>query len=293
MITTARIEQELRGVDGLDWITCLRAPAIRELAEAQLIQPSLFDERDLAEIQAPDYPGERLVACRNPFLMDERRRKRDELIAATERDLDLIVAATRRAKRPLRGAAQIALRIGRVAQRRKVAKYFDWQITDTSFSYQRNQAAFAVDAGIDGIYVVRTSVGAERSSEDVVRAYKGLAPPRRIFDVAERAFRSLKTVDLKVRPIHHRLAKRVRAHVFLCMLAYYVEWVAAATARRWPRCCSTTTTALRPSRSPRRPARWSHRPSAPPRPKPRLTNSAPPLTSRSIAFRRCCATWRR
>ena len=218
MITEARIEEELRGHEGLDWITALRAPAIRRLAEQGMIQMSLFDQRDLMEITSPDYPGERLMACRNPMLAEERKRARAELIAATEKELNVIAGATRRAKRPLRGAAQIGLRVGKVLNRCKVGKYFQLEMTDTSFSYARAGAAIAVDEAIDGIYVIRTSVPARTlDAQGIVRAYKGLS-------VAERAFRSYKTVDLKVRPIHHRLAERVRAHVFLCMLAYYVEW---------------------------------------------------------------------
>jgi len=218
MITEARIEEELRGSEGLDWITALRAPAIRKLAEQGTIQMSLFDQRDLAEISSPDYPGERLVACRNPLLAEERKRTRTELVEATEKKLNAIVAATQRAKRPLRGAAAIGLRVGRVLNRFKVGKYFTPQITESLFSYVRNVQAIAADEAIDGIYVIRTSVEKTTlNSENTVRAYKGLS-------VAERAFRSYKTVDLKVRPIHHHLEDRVRAHVFLCMLAYYVEW---------------------------------------------------------------------
>jgi hypothetical protein len=218
MLTNARIEQELRGTEGLDGISALRAPAIRKLAEQGTIQMSLFDQRDLAEISSPDYPGERLVACRNPLLADERKRTRAELIETTQKQLNVIGAATQRAKRPLRGAAEIGLRVGKVWNRFKVGKYFVPTITETAFTFVPNPEAIAADEAIDGIYVVRTSV--ERtalSSENTVRAYKGLS-------VAERAFRSYKTVDLKVRPIHHRLADRVRAHVFLCMLAYCVEW---------------------------------------------------------------------
>jgi hypothetical protein len=218
MITQTRIDQDLRPVEGLDWITTLRAPAIRALAEQKLIQLSLFDERDLAEIQSPDYPQERLIACRNPLLADERRRKREALMQATEKALAAIVTATQRARRPLRGAAAIGLRVGQVLSRFKVAKYFTCQISDTSFGYQRHAEAIAADANIDGIYVIRTSVPAEPlAAAAAVQAYKGLSR-------VERAIRSLKTVDLKVRPIHHRLADRVRAHVFLCMLAYHVEW---------------------------------------------------------------------
>ena len=218
MLTDARIDEELRGQEGWDWITALRAPAIRKLAEQGTIQMSLFDQRHLAEISSPDYPGERLVACRNPQLADDRKRTRAELIEATEKKLNAVVAATQRAKRPLRGAAEIGLRVGKVLNRLKVGKYFVPTITETSFRYVPNAEAIAADEAIDGIYVVRTSVEPTTlSSENTVRAYKGLS-------VAERAFRCYKTVDLKVRPIHHRREGRVRAHVFLCLLAYYVEW---------------------------------------------------------------------
>jgi hypothetical protein len=217
MLTAARITQELRP-NGLDWITALRAPAIRELQKAGLIQPSLFDEQDLAEITAPAYPGERLVACRNPLLAEERTRKRQALLAATECDLERIVAATQRDRNPLRGQDRIGLRVGKVLNRFKMGKHFRLEITADSFRYSRDQAAITAEAALDGIYIVRSSLPADRlNAADTVRAYKGLA-------VAERAFRSLKTVDLKVRPIYHRLADRVRAHVLLCMLAYYVEW---------------------------------------------------------------------
>jgi hypothetical protein len=235
MLTTARIQQELRP-NGLDWITALRAPAIRQLQQAGLIQPSLFDERDLAEITSPAYPGERLVACRNPLLAEERARKREVLLAATERELARIAAATRRDRNRLRGQDRIGLRVGKVLNRFKMGKHFRLQITADSLTYARDQAAITAEAALDGIYVIRTSLPAETSpanelalmpmkrapaaafpAEQIVGAYKGLA-------VAERAFRSLKTVDLKVRPIYHWSAERVRAHVFLCMLAYYVEW---------------------------------------------------------------------
>ena len=216
MLTAARIERELRP-SGLDWITALRAPAIRALAEAGVVQPALFDERDLAEITTPAYPGERLVACRNPLLAEERARKRQELLAATEQRLDRIVAATGRAKNRLRGQDQIGLRVGKVLNRFKMGKHFRLEITADAFRYQRDDEAIAAEAALDGIYIVRTSLPADTlKAEQTVRAYKGLA-------VAERAFRSLKTVDLKVRPIHHRRAERVRAHVLRCMLAYYVE----------------------------------------------------------------------
>jgi len=218
MITEARIREELRPVEGLDWITALRAPAIRKLAEQRVVQPSLFDERDLAEIHSPDYPGERLVACRNPFLAEERARKRDELLAATERELGKIVAATQRKQRPLRGQDRIGVRVGKVISHYKMEKHFKLQITDTSLSCERDKERIAAEATLDGIYIIRTSVPKDvLNAESTVRAYKDLSR-------VERAFRSLKTVDLKIRPIHHRLPDRVRAHVFLCVLAYHVEW---------------------------------------------------------------------
>ncbi|MGH7630961.1 MAG: IS1634 family transposase, partial [Gemmatimonadales bacterium] len=218
MLTDARLREDLRPIEGLDWITALRAPAIQALAAGGALQLSLFDQQDLAEITHPDYPGERLIVCKNPFLAEERTRKRGELLETTERELAKIAAATTRAKRPLRGQAHIALRVGKVLGRRKVGKHFTLEITDTRFRAARDEAAIAREAALDGIYVLRTSVAADRlPMAEAVRSYKRLA-------AIERAFRSLKTVDLKVRPIHHRKADRVRAHVFLCMLAYYVEW---------------------------------------------------------------------
>ncbi len=218
MITQARLEKEIKPVEGLEWITALRAPALKKLADQKILQPSLFDKRDLAEIQSPDFPGERLVACFNPLLAFERAQKREDLLLATERELEKIVEATKRAKRPLRGKDKIGLRLGKVLNRFKMGKHFKIAITETSFSYERNKKAIAAEAALDGIYIIRTSVSQDAmKAEDVVKAYKGL-------DVVERAFRSLKTVDLKVRPIFHRNENRVRAHVFLCMLAYYVEW---------------------------------------------------------------------
>jgi hypothetical protein len=218
MLTEARLREDLRPSAGLDWITALRAPAIQALVAGGALQLSLFDQQELAEITHPDYPGERLIVCKNPLLAEERARKRGELLEATERELAQIVAATARAQRPLRGQARIALRVGKVLGRRKVGKHFTLEITDTSFRAARDEAAIAREAALDGVYVLRTSVAADRlPTAEAVRSYKRLA-------AIERAFRSLKTVDLKVRPIHHRKADRVRAHVFLCMLAYYVEW---------------------------------------------------------------------
>jgi len=218
MITSRRITEQMRGVEGLDWITALRADRIQKLASQRAIPSSLFDERDLAEIISPDYPGERLIVCRNPLLADERARKRQELLTATENKLDEIVTATRRAKRPLRGKEQIGLRVGKVLNHYKVGKHFVLEISEARFSYGRHEAKIAEEAALDGIYVIRTSVEPEAfSPEGAVRAYKDLSK-------VEPAFRSMKTVDLKVRPIYHWLDDRIRAHVFLCMLAYYVEW---------------------------------------------------------------------
>jgi len=218
MLTSARLRENLQPAPGLQWITALRAPAIKKLASAGVLQFSLFDSRDLAEITHPDFPGERLIACYNPLLAEERARKRPELLAATEKELEKIAVATRRQKRPLRGQQNIGVRAGKVLNHYKMGKHFQLQIEDASFSYQRKQANIEKEESLDGIYVIRTNVSAEvLSSEQAVRNYKSLSG-------VERAFRSLKTVDLHVRPIHHRQPDRVRAHIFLCMLAYYVEW---------------------------------------------------------------------
>lgn len=218
MLTSARLREDLKTAEGLDWITALRAPQIQKLARSGVLQLSLFDEKDLAEITHPDYPGERLIACRNPLLAAERARKREDLLAATEKELAKVQAATQRSKRALRGQAAIGLAVGRVLGRYKMAKHFQISIEADQFRYQRYQAHIAAEAALDGIYVVRTSVPAKSASaEQTVRYYKELSQ-------VERAFRSLKSVDLKVRPIYHHLADRVKAHVLLCMLAWYVEW---------------------------------------------------------------------
>ncbi len=218
MITQARIDTELRKVEGLDWITCLRAPAIAKLVEEGSLQLSLFDQRDMAEISDARFPGERLVICKNPLLEQERARKRQELIEATEREFACIAAAVARRQRPLRGRDKIALRAGRVMGRFKMGKHFKLTIGDTSFRWERNLVAIAAESALDGIYVVRTTVQADKMpATDVVHSYKSLAH-------VERAFRSIKTTELHIRPIHHHKADRVRAHVLLCMLAYYVQW---------------------------------------------------------------------
>jgi hypothetical protein len=217
MITQARIEEELRP-GKLDWITALRAPQIRRLADSGALQLSLFDERDMAAVTSPDYPGERLIVCRNPALAEERARKRDELLAATERDLAAIAAAVGRARRPLRGIAAITRRVTLALERRHMAKHFDSSITDDRFTFARKSTAIAAEAALDGLYVIRTPLPAANLDDaGVVTAYKTLGR-------VERAFRALKTADLEIRPLYHRRAPRVRAHVFLCMLAYYVEW---------------------------------------------------------------------
>lgn len=219
MITSARINEDLRDVEGLDWISALRSDGVKKLVKAGHMNRSLFDEKDLAEIKDDQhFPGERLIVCRNPLLADERSRKRNELLAATAEKLDVIVRATQRKKNPLRGEKDIGLRVGKVIGRYKMEKHFDLTITETSFSYARREENIAAEAALDGIYVIRTSVDTQRmSSNEVVAAYKSLAK-------VERAFRSLKTVDLHLRPIYHHKDDRIRAHVFLCTLAYYVEW---------------------------------------------------------------------
>lgn len=219
MITSARIGEDLRPA-GLDWITCLRAPAIQALAaENGPLQLSLFDERDLAEISAPEmFPDERLIVCRNRELAAERGRKREELLSATERELVRIQAQVRRRHSPLRSAAEIGLAVGAVLNSRKMAKHFAVEIRDGHFAFQRRTQQIEQEARLDGIYVIRTSVPVEHlDASEAVQAYKDLSR-------VERAFRSLKTIDLDIRPIRHWTAPRVRAHVFLCMLAYHVEW---------------------------------------------------------------------
>jgi transposase len=216
MLTSARIRDELRPA-ALDWISALRAPQIKALVDGGALQLSLFDEQNLFEITHPDYPGERLVCCHNPALAEQRARKRDELLAATEHELQTIATATRRQKRPLRGRDKIALRVGKVRNKFKMAKHFHLDIADEAFSFSRNQDAIAAEAALDGIYVLRTSLPDHTLARDeVVLRYKDLA------DV-ERFFRTLNT-ELDVRPIRHRLADRVRAHMLLRMLSYYISW---------------------------------------------------------------------
>jgi Transposase DDE domain len=216
MLTNARIRDEVRPAQ-LDWVSALRAPQIKTLVEEGALQLSLFDEQDLFEITSPEFPGERLVCCHNPVLAEQRARKRQELLAATEKELTPIAAATRRERRPLRGSDKIALRVGKLINHYKMAKHFTVEITDDSFTFTRNHDAIVAEAALDGIYVLRTSLPEQTlATDDVVLRYKGL-------EDVERFFRTLNT-ELDVRPIRHRLADRVRAHMFLRMLSYYLVW---------------------------------------------------------------------
>ena len=216
MLTAARLREDVAPAH-LDWITALRAPQVKKLVRGGDLQLTLFDAQDLAEITSPDFPGERLIACLNPFLEAERARKRESLLAATEADLGKIAAACARARAPLRGTDKIAVRVDRVLNRRKVARHFTVEITGDSIRYARDQDSITAEAKLDGIYVLRTSVAAsDLDSPEVVSSYKALAQ-------VERAFRAFST-DLDIRPIRHRTEDRVRAHVFLRMLSYYLSW---------------------------------------------------------------------
>jgi transposase len=218
MITSTRIQQDLKKQQNIDWISALRSTQIRSLVETESIQLSLFDEQNIAEISSPDYPQERLIACRNPILAADRASTREELLKATEKELDKIVAATTRQKRRLKGESNIGLKVGQVLNRYNVGKHFNIDIKADSFAYKRNNETIEREAVLDGLYVIRTSVKPEILSEvETVKAYKSLSQ-------VEQAFRSFKTVDLKIRPIYHHTTERVKAHIFLCMLAYYVEW---------------------------------------------------------------------
>ena len=207
---------EMREADGVQWITALKSASIRVLVEQQYVQQGLFDQTNLVEIESPDYPGERLIACRNEALAKLRAHKRESLLQATEEQLRLIQQRVQAGK--LAGQDRIGVRVGKCVNRYKVAKHFELTITDNAFTFKRNATGIAAEAALDGLYIIRTSVPDDTlQAGDCVRHYKALSN-------VERAFRSIKTVDLKVRPIHHRLANRVRAHILLCMLAYYVEW---------------------------------------------------------------------
>lgn len=217
MLTQTQIDA-LQAHPELGWISALRSGAIRGLLQRGELQRSLFDELNLAEIESPEFPGERLVACFNPLLADERRRKREELLAATEKELaKLARQVARRTKRPML-QTEIALRAGRIVNRFKVAKHFELSIADGTFRFARHTASIEWESQLDGIYVIRTSEPVSGlSADDAVRDYKRLAE-------VEQAFRSLKSIDLLVRPIHHRTEDHVRAHIFVCLLAYYIQW---------------------------------------------------------------------
>ena len=217
MLTQARID-DLRRHPGLGWISALRSPAIRALLDDGALQPSLFDARNLAEIAAPWFPGERLIVCFNPLLADQRARKREDLVAATETQLDKVVRQVEQRRKTPLSAAEIGQKVGRIKGRFKVAKHFRLVIADGAFRYRRDTDAIAAEARLDGLYVIRTSEPRDSlSAEDAVRAYKDLGQ-------VEQAFRCLKGLDIRVRPIRHRHEDRVRAHIFLCLLAYYLEW---------------------------------------------------------------------
>ena len=276
MLTAARLHEDVRPAK-LDWITALRAPQVKNLVRGGDLQLTLFDTQDLAEITSPDFPGERLVACKNPFLEAERARKRESLLAATEADLGKIAAACARTRAPLRGKDKIAVRANRVLSRRKVAKHFTTEITDDTIRYARDQDSIAAEAQLDGIYVLRTSVQAtDLDSPQVVSSYKALAQ-------VERAFRAFNT-DLDIRPIRHRTEDRVRAHVFLRMLSYYLTW--HLQARLAP---VLFTDDDKPAASAARPS-----PVAPaarsPAPRPKPPPSTPPATSRCTASPPCSPT---
>lgn len=215
MITQKQVDA-LQRQDGVEWITALRPDAIRTLLNDNVLQLDLFDERHLFELTHPDFPGERLVACRNPAMARRRSEKRRSLLAATATELDKVCGIVERGR--LKGKDKIGVRVGKVVNKYKVAKHFKLDIEVARLTYTLDEDNIAAEAALDGIYVIRTSLDEERiSAEDAVRSYKQLSR-------VERAFRSLKTMDLQVRPIHHRLEGRVRAHIFLCMLAYYVQW---------------------------------------------------------------------
>jgi hypothetical protein len=217
MVSETTIRKELEPL-GLDWITALKGGTVRKLAEAKVITPSLFDTGQVAEIQHPDFPGERLVACFNPFTKARNVKRREDLLRATEQLLIKVYDATVRLRKPLQGKGEIGMAAGKVLAKTGMGKYFRLKIEEDGLTWERRRGLIAEEDSLDGIYVIRTKVPVERMNTVQTRgAYQSLSK-------VERAFRSLKDVDLQIRPIHHRLEDRVRAHVFLCMLAYHVEW---------------------------------------------------------------------
>ncbi|WP_084989823.1 IS1634 family transposase [Microcystis aeruginosa] len=218
ILTNSKINELVKPIEGLDYITGLTKPQIRKLAEVEVIQLGLFDQVNLVEFESEDYPDERLIACRNPFIAQKNQQQREALLEAVEKELDLIVQATQREKRALKGQDKIALRVGKVLNQFKVNKYYNLEITEEGFSYQRKLELIAQETALDGVYVLRTSLESTlMDAATTVKAYKSLSQ-------VEEAFRCYKSIDLKVRPIYHYQGDRVKAHIFLCMLAYYVEW---------------------------------------------------------------------
>ena len=277
LLTPPQINQ-LREHPGMGWITALKSGALRELVAKGALQLSLLDEKNLAEITSPDYPGERLVVCHNPLLEEERARKRQALLEATEKSLTKIAKEVARRKKKLLKAAEIGLKVGKALGRYKVGKHFDGQIGEGSFTWSRRQDSIEQEARLEGIYVLRTSEPAERlSAADTVRSYKSLAE-------VERAFRCLKGIDLLVRPIRHRTEERVPAHIFLCLLAYYVKW---HLRRAWAPLLSRLRSAGRNGSD----ATRFCRPNPPPRPRPRNPRTKRPTVFPSRASRRCWPRW--
>nr|WP_202935276.1 IS1634 family transposase [Microcystis aeruginosa] len=218
ILTNSKIKELVKPLEGLDYITGLTKPQIRKLAEVEVIQLGLFDQVNLVEFESEDYPDERLIACRNPFIAQKNQLQREALLEAVEKELDLIVQATQREKRALKGQDKIALRVGKILNQFKVNKYYNLEITEEGFSYQRKLELIAQETALDGVYVLRTSLESTlMDAATTVKAYKSLSQ-------VEEAFRCYKSIDLKVRPIYHYQGDRVKAHIFLCMLAYYVEW---------------------------------------------------------------------
>ena len=218
ILTNSKIKELVKPIEGLDYITGLTKPQIRKLAEVEVIQLGLFEQVNLVEFESEDYPDERLIACRNPFIAQKNQLQREALLEAVEKELDLIVQATQREKRALKGQDKIALRVGKVLNQFKVNKYYNLEITEEGFSYQRKLELIAQETALDGVYVLRTSLESTlMDAATTVKAYKSLSQ-------VEEAFRCYKSIDLKVRPIYHYKGDRVKAHIFLCMLAYYVEW---------------------------------------------------------------------
>ncbi|WP_420065245.1 IS1634 family transposase [Microcystis aeruginosa] len=218
ILTNSKIKELVKPIEGLDYITGLTKPQIRKLAEVEVIQLGLFDQVNLVEFESEDYPDERLIACRNPLIAQKNQLQREALLEAVEKELDLIVQATQREKRALKGQDKIALRVGKILNQFKVNKYYNLEITEEGFSYQRQLELIAQETALDGVYVLRTSLESTlMDAATTVKAYKSLSQ-------VEEAFRCYKSIDLKVRPIYHYKGDRVKAHIFLCMLAYYVEW---------------------------------------------------------------------